>query len=126
VDHDELVVVGACGVAACDLQIRLALPTDADPLPAAVEIAVYRIVSEAVTNVVRHANAARCWLTMVTGTTVEIDVIDDGIGIGSHVADGVGLTAMRERAAELGGAVRFLPNKPCGTHVHVQLPAALP
>jgi signal transduction histidine kinase len=109
-----------------DLEIHLALPVDGDPLPAAVEDAVYRIVTEAVTNVVRHANAARCWLTMVTGATVEIDVIDDGIGFGGQVSDGVGLTAMRERAAELGGAVRFLPNSPCGTHVHVQLPAALP
>ncbi len=109
-----------------DLEIHLTLPTDADPLPAAVEVAVYRIVTEAVTNVVRHANAARCWLTMVTGATVEIDVIDDGVGFGGQVSDGVGLTAMRERAAELGGAVRFLPNAPRGTHVHVQLPAALP
>jgi signal transduction histidine kinase len=113
-----------------DLEIHLALPTSANTLPAAVEVAVYRIVTEAVTNVVRHAKAARCWLTMVTGTTVEIDVIDDGIGIGNgnggRVGDGVGLTAMRERAAELGGAVRFLPNTPCGTHIHVQLPAALP
>jgi two-component system NarL family sensor kinase len=109
-----------------DLEIHLALPADTDPLPAAVEVAVYRIVTEAVTNVVRHANAARCWLTVATGATVEIDVIDDGVGIGGHVSDGVGLTAMRERAAELGGAVRFLPNTPRGTHVHVRLPAALP
>ena len=81
-----------------------------------------------VTNVVRHANAASCWLTMVTGKTVEIDVIDDGVGFGfgGEVSDGIGLTAMRERAAELGGAVRFLPNSPRGTRVHVQLPAALP
>ena len=109
-----------------DLEIHLALPTESDPLPAAVEVAVYRIVTEAVTNVVRHAHAASCWLTMVTGATVEIDVIDDGVGFGGQVSDGVGLTAMRERAAELGGAVRFLPNTPRGTRVHVQLPAALP
>ncbi len=53
-------------------------------------------------------------------------MIDDGVGIGGTWPDGVGLTAMRERASELGGAVRFLPNTPRGTHVHVQLPAALP
>jgi signal transduction histidine kinase len=109
-----------------DLEIHLALPTESDPLPAAVEVAVYRIVTEAVTNVVRHANAASCWLTMVTGATVEIDVIDDGVGISALASEGIGLTAMRERASELGGAVRFLPNTPRGTHVHVQLPAALP
>ena len=49
------------------------------------------VVSELVTNVVRHAHAARCWLTMVTGATVEIDVIDDGVGFGGQVSDGVGL-----------------------------------
>jgi signal transduction histidine kinase len=109
-----------------EFEIHLTLPIEADPLPAAVEIAIYRIVTEAGTNVVRHAQAARCWLTMVTGSTVEIDVVDDGIGLGGQVANGVGLTAMRERAAELGGAVRFLPNSPRGTHVHVRLPAVPP
>ena len=98
-----------------DLDIHCALSTDPDPLPAAVEVAVYRIVTEAVTNVRRHAHAASCSLTMVTWATVEIDVIDDGVGFGGQVSDGVGLTAMRERAAELGGVVRFLPGTPCGT-----------
>ena len=49
-------------------------------------------------------------------------MIDDGVGIDGHVADGVGLTAMRERAAELGGVrPRSSPTSPRGTHVHVQL-----
>jgi signal transduction histidine kinase len=109
-----------------DLRIHLALPTVPVELPAAVEVAVYRIVTEAVTNVVRHAQAAQCWLSIQAGTMVEIDVVDDGVGIGAPAVTGVGLAAMRERATELGGSVRFLPNSPCGTHVHVQLPAALP
>ena len=93
-----------------DLQIHLALPPAPVELPAAVEVATYRIVTEAVTNVVRHARAASCWLTIAAGTTVEIDVVDDGVGIGDGRAAGVGLTAMRERAAELGGTVSLLPN----------------
>jgi two-component system, NarL family, sensor kinase len=109
-----------------DLEIHLALPAEPVELPVAVEIAVYRIVTEALTNVVRHARAARCWLTIATGSTVEIDVVDDGIGIDDTGPAGVGLTAMRERARELGGSVRLSPNTPRGTHVHVQLPAALP
>ena len=48
-----------------DLEIHLALPTEPVALPAAVEVAAYRIVTEAVTNVVRHARAERCWLTIV-------------------------------------------------------------
>ncbi len=109
-----------------DLDIRLSLPSAPTPLPAAVEVAAYRIVTEALTNVVRHAHAERCWLRIVTDELVEIDVIDDGVGIDRRRSDGVGLTAMRERAAALGGAVRFVPGPTCGTHLHVQLPTALP
>jgi signal transduction histidine kinase len=109
-----------------DLEIHLSLPSAPGQLPAVVEVTAYRIVTEALTNVVRHAHAARCWITIETDDLVEIDVIDDGIGIDVGRTPGVGLTAMRERAAELGGAVRFIPDLTCGTHLHVQLPAALP
>ena len=74
----------------------------------------------------RHAGAARCWLSIETGPLVVIDVVDDGVGIGAPERPGVGLTAMRERAAELGGSVDVGPSSPRGTRVHVQLPAALP
>ena len=127
---DQLGLVGAVAeftrTVDHDLQIHLTLPPAPVELPAAVEVATYRIVTEAVTNVVRHARAASCWLTIAAGTTVEIDVVDDGIGIGDGAAAGVGLTAMRERASELGGTVSLLPNDPRGTRVHVRLPAALP
>jgi signal transduction histidine kinase len=63
---------------------------------------------------------------IVTDDPVEIDVIDDGIGIDHRRSDGVGLTAMRERAAELGGAVEVVRGPTTGTHLHVRLPAALP
>ena len=108
------------------LDISLAVPSEPVQLPAAVENAAYRIVTEAVTNVVRHSRAARCWLHIETGPQVVIDVVDDGIGIAAAPAGGVGLTAMRERAHELGGTVDVRPNVPHGTCVHVRLPAALP
>jgi signal transduction histidine kinase len=109
-----------------ELDIQLSMPDGRLELPAAVEVATYRIVMEAVTNVVRHARAARCWLSISTGTTIDIDVIDDGIGLDGGVRNGVGLTAMRERAEELGGTVLVEPHRPHGTHVHVRLPAVLP
>ena len=108
-----------------DIEISLAVSGEPLHLPAAVEVAIYRIVTEAVTNVVRHAKAARCWLTIASGSCVEIDVVDDGIGIGAAPA-GFGVTAMRERASELGGTAQFLPNTPTGTRVHVELPVVLP
>ena len=127
---DQLGLIGAVAEfsrkLAGELDIRLSLPPASTPLPAAVEIATYRIVTEALTNVVRHAHAGRCWLTISTDERVEIDVVDDGIGIDLRGPDGVGLTAMRERAAELGGAVSFVRGPTSGTHLHVQLPAALP
>jgi signal transduction histidine kinase len=109
-----------------DLDIELSMPSRPVALPAAVEVAVYRIVTEALTNVVRHAHAARCWVRIVTDDAVEIDVVDDGVGIDRSCPDGVGLTAMRERAAELGGAVQVVRRPTVGTHLHVRLPAALP
>jgi len=111
-----------------DLDISLDLPPDPLQLPAAVEVATYRIVTEAVTNVVRHAGAERCWLTITAAAangTVGIDVVDDGVGISDPVATGVGLAAMRERAAELGGQVELRRLLPHGTHLHVELPAGV-
>ena len=111
-----------------DLDISLDLPPDPLQLPAAVEVATYRIVTEAVTNVVRHAGAERCWLTITAAAangTVDIDVVDDGVGISDPVATGVGLAAMRERAAELGGQVELRRLLPHGTHLHVELPAGV-
>jgi signal transduction histidine kinase len=109
-----------------ELDIEVSMPTEPLDLPAAVEVATYRIVTEAVTNVVRHAQAARCWLTITAGDAVDIDVVDDGVGVGGGVPAGVGWTAMRERAAELGGSVQVTAHDPHGTHVHVRLPAVLP
>ncbi len=109
-----------------DLEFHLTMPTAPVELPAAVEVAAYRIVTEAVTNVVRHAQAAQCWLSISTGPTVDIDVVDDGIGVADGVSRGVGWTAMRERATELGGSVQVTRHDPHGTHIHVRLPVALP
>ena len=57
-----------------------------------------------------------------SGSTVEIDVVDDGIGVADAVPLGVGWTAMRERATELGGTIQIASQEPAGTRVHVRLP----
>jgi signal transduction histidine kinase len=127
---DQLGLVGAVTEFARSLddavQLHLELPRQEPALPAAVEVAVYRIVTEALTNVVRHAAAATCWLRIEARECVDIDVVDDGVGVPPDVPVGVGLTAMRERAEELGGTVTVAPNAPHGTRLHVRLPAALP
>jgi two-component system NarL family sensor kinase len=127
---DELGLMGAVAEFARSIDgavhLRLELPGQEPALPAAVEVAVYRIVTEALTNVVRHAHAATCWLRIDARDVVEIDVVDDGVGLNGRSANGVGLAAMRERAAELGGIVTLGPRRPHGTHLHVRLPAVLP
>lgn len=108
------------------LEFHMSMPVEQVELPAAIEVAIYRIVTEAVTNVVRHAGATSCWLTLSAGSAVEVDVVDDGIGVEDDVPIGVGWTAMRERALELGGHLAVTNNVPHGTHVHVRIPAMAP
>jgi signal transduction histidine kinase len=75
----------------------LHVTVESDPLPmlpAAVEVAAYRIVTEAMTNVARHARATSCSVRMEleAGRCVVIDVVDDGVGIPGSLIAGVGLT----------------------------------
>ncbi|MBS1673698.1 MAG: GAF domain-containing sensor histidine kinase [Actinobacteria bacterium] len=97
---------------------------DIPPLPALVETAAYRIVSEAITNVMRHAKAATVDVD-VHGERGElmITVTDDGVGISASTDPvGVGLGSMRDRALELGGRCMILPRSGGGTVVSARLP----
>jgi len=127
---DQLGLVGAITEFARTVdevvQIHLELPDEAIRLPAAVEVAMYRIVAEALTNVVRHAGASTCWVTIIAARSVEIDVVDDGVGFTPGSSAGIGLVGMLERSAELGGTMTISSFAPHGTRVHVHLPAVLP
>jgi signal transduction histidine kinase len=104
------------------LQVSVEAREDLLPLPAAVEVAAYRISQEALTNVVRHARARSCVVRLDIGSVMALEIIDDGAGIPEEHAAGVGLFSMRERAEELGGTcvVECLPEG--GTRVRVRLP----
>jgi signal transduction histidine kinase len=92
-------------------------------LPAAVEVAAYRIVSEALTNVARHADARTCTVSLVTGPgELEVEVRDDGRGIAEDVVAGVGLRSLRERVEELGGRYEVVCPPEGGTTVRAWLP----
>jgi signal transduction histidine kinase len=94
-----------------------------DGLPAAVEVAAYRIASEALTNVARHAAARDCKVRIEAGSgRLVLEVIDDGVGIDPGVPAGVGLVSLRERAAELGGRCEVLSPDGRGTVVRAELP----
>lgn len=105
------------------LSIRVDAPITVSPLPAAVEVAAYRITLEALANVVRHSQARHCCVALaMLDKTLQVEVRDDGLGLPKPVSPGVGLNSMRERAAELGGTcvVEALPHG--GTRVRARLP----
>jgi signal transduction histidine kinase len=108
------------------LQVTVESPEQVPPLPAAVEVAVYRIAQEALTNVARHAHARTCVVSLRVDTAVELEVVDDGCGIklGPGTSAGVGLFSMRERAEELGGVCVIEPVPPTGTRVLAWIPLA--
>jgi signal transduction histidine kinase len=94
-------------------------------LPAAVEVAAYRIACEALTNVVRHADATACSLRIQLNGALELDVADNGRGLPADHRAGVGVTGMRERADELGGRLTIDSDRG-GTVVRARLPIVNP
>jgi signal transduction histidine kinase len=96
-------------------------PDSLPELPAAVEVALYRIASEAIHNAVRHSGGRECLVTIeVHDDEVLLRVSDDGRGLPEPLVDGVGVSAIRERAAELGGTVDFVGG--AGTTVTAVVP----
>jgi signal transduction histidine kinase len=104
------------------MDVQVIAPHDLEALPAAVEVAAYRIVSEALTNVVRHSQAQRCTIWLCLDDALYVAVDDDGVGLRSDLRAGVGLLSMRERAEELGGACRIERRPEGGTRVIARLP----
>jgi two-component system NarL family sensor kinase len=112
-----------------DQVLAITRPEPFPPLPAAVEVAAYRIIQEALTNVVRHASARTCSIQLVVGAQLYLAITDDGIGLphspgGIPYQTGVGLVSMRERAEELGGTCRVDSEPGGGTRVQAWLPLA--
>lgn len=108
------------------LTIHIDAPDRLPSLPAAVEVAAYHIGREALTNVVRHAQARHGTLKLyVVGGEfgrLHLNIQDDGQGFDGNTQAGVGLTAMRERAAELAGSCTITSRSGSGTRVTAVLP----
>ena len=135
---DDLGLVGALRLLAAQYggedgmgpgpRVAIDVSVDLPSLPAAVEVAVYRIAQEALTNVVRHAEANRCRMKLAIERgslgrpSIVLEVTDDGLGIEAGPGEGVGLHSMRERAAELGGTCTITLRAEGGTVVRAELP----
>jgi signal transduction histidine kinase len=105
------------------LAIEVVATEPMPPLSAAVEVAIYRIVDEALANVARHAAARTVVVRLMVDDHVRLTIDDDGIGLPEDRVAGVGLISMRERAEELGGSFTIAPRADAaGTRVDVTLP----
>ena len=125
---DDLGLVGvvrehAASLAATGLVVDVDCPSSLEVVGAAVEVAAYRIVTEAMTNVVRHARASRCVVSLGRADGwLRVEVTDDGVGLRDSHTDGIGLASMRERAAELGGSLTISTTDGRGATVVAALP----
>ncbi|MGH3941677.1 MAG: sensor histidine kinase [Pseudonocardiaceae bacterium] len=109
------------------LSVHCEVDDSIDELPAALEVAAFRIVTAALANVARHSQATTCHVVLrrTTALGVEmfcVEIIDDGVGAGSGATAGAGLHAMWKRAAELGGSCRIGLGSGGGTSVRLELP----
>jgi signal transduction histidine kinase len=127
---DDLGLLGALQAQATHtehngLRVTVDVPEELPSLPAAVEVAVYRIAQEALTNAARHAAAQSCTVRIAPdkrANVLRLEVTDDGRGILEDRSAGVGLASMRERAEELGGTCEIEAPSSGGTSVRAILP----
>lgn len=121
---DELGLVGSIaqqGERFTGLRVTVEHEGDLSSLPAAVEVAAFRIVLEAMTNVARHASATSVCVRLCRSDDLEIEVVDDGSQSTTWVA-GVGITSMSDRATEIGGVLSVGPGAAGGGRVAARLP----
>jgi len=125
---DELGLVGAIKglkLPGPEMCFEVNAPDPLPTLPAAVEVAAYRIVTEAIHNVSKHAQATECVVCIeVAGGLLTLRVTDNGKGLPDGLRAGVGMHSMQERAAELGGTLAVQPREHGGTCVTGCFPLA--
>jgi signal transduction histidine kinase len=118
----------AAATAGAGVRVDLCWSGEQRPLPADIDLSAYRIVQEALTNVVRHAGTGRCRVAIDYGDEeLSVEVIDDGRGATENgSAHGFGLIGMRERVGLLGGHLSAGPRAEGGFRVAAQLPLPAP
>src|SRR5262249_32285280 len=111
------------------LDVHLSIPEDFGRLPRDMELVIFRIVQECLTNVHRHSGSRSAVIRVSRGAdTVSVEVRDQGKGISPHIlaelqsqGSGVGIRGMRERVRQLHGEMKVESNG-CGTGIYVVLP----
>jgi signal transduction histidine kinase len=111
------------------LRIRVETPSHLGALPAALEVAVYRIASEALANIARHSQARTCTIRLTAHPRaadsdrdyLQVDITDDGVGLPARPRAGIGLASMRDRARQFGGEFCSYSVEPHGTRLWIRL-----
>jgi len=126
--HPAILTKGGLAPALTALARRSTVPvdvrTDADwKLSEQIEVAVYYIVAEALTNAAKHAKASQVWVELdVDGTDVRLSIRDDGVG-GADTTRGSGLIGLQDRVEALGGEVKVISPANAGTTLLVRIPS---
>ena len=111
------------GLSSAGLPVELEVSGDSRQLPAGIDLSAYRVVQEALTNVLRHSRDARAHVLLsYDRDAIGIEVTDDGQASPNEGSRGLGLLGMRERVALYGGTVDAGPRPTGGFSVHVHLP----
>lgn len=118
--------VAFCAGEGTGMEVEVRVEGQIQDLPAAVEVAALRIVVEALTNASSHAGASHCLVRLALGDALELEVVDDGLGLAAGYRAGVGLGSMEERAVELGGTFAVASAPGGGTSVRARLPVRSP
>ncbi|WP_220700452.1 sensor histidine kinase [Mycetocola zhadangensis] len=109
------------------ISARVEVTGHGEPLSPAIEVSLFRVAQESLTNVAKHAQASRVGVTLsYTGNEVLLDVRDDGRGFTEVDGTGFGLTSMRQRIRGVGGHVEVQSARGEGTSVSARVPAIAP
>ena len=121
--HVQVFAIATAGAGAELGLVSVNAPDDLPKLSAAVEVAAFRIATEAVTNVVRHSGATECEVNIdAQSGWLKLEVVDNGRGLEQSREGGVGLTSMQDRAVELGGTFEIDLATQGGTIIRARLP----
>ncbi|MER8071174.1 sensor histidine kinase [Streptomyces sp. NPDC094034] len=123
-DLERLAAATADAGVRVDVRVDVRHGGEQRPLPADIDLSAYRIVQEALTNVVRHADTGHCRVTIEYGDgELSVEIVDDGRGAtGDGPAHGFGIVGMRERVALLHGRLSAGPRPEGGFRVAARLP----
>lgn len=104
------------------VRITVDAPPTLPEISAAIEVAAFRVVQEALNNVIRHAHARHCAISIAAESGLHVRIEDDGVGLPRETRSGVGLQSMRERATEVGGECVIENRTQGGVTVRLSLP----